>query len=43
MFRYKKRFLMTIIGIAGCTALILAGYGLQDSISHVIPSQYDDI
>ena len=43
MFRYKKRFYMTVIGIAGCTALILAGFGLQDSISHIIPSQYDRV
>lgn len=32
IFRYKKRFLMTIIGICGCTSLILAGFGLKDSI-----------
>ena len=43
MFRYKKRFMMTIIGIAGCTALILAGFGLKDSISSVIPHQYDRV
>ena len=33
MFRYKKRFLMTIIGIMGCTALILTGFSIKDSIS----------
>jgi len=43
VFRYKKRFLMTIIGIAGCTALIVAGFGLQDCISGMVPAQYDDI
>lgn len=29
IFRYKKRFLMTIIGILGCTALIVTGFGLK--------------
>ena len=43
IFRYKKRFLMTIIGIGGCTSLIVAGFGLRDSISYMIPSQYGDI
>ena len=43
MFRYKKRFMMTIIGIAGCTALILAGFGLKDSIASVIPHQYERV
>ena len=40
IFRYKKRVLMTIIGIMGCTSLILAGFGLKDSISAIMPSQY---
>lgn len=43
LFRYKKRFLMTIIGICGCTALILAGFGLKNSISSMIPLQYGEI
>ena len=43
VFRYKKRFLMTIIGIAGCTGLILAGFGLKDCIMKMVPSQYEDI
>lgn len=43
IFRYKKRFLMTIIGICGCTSLIVAGFGLRDSISYMIPSQYGEI
>lgn len=43
IFRYKKRFLMTIIGICGCTALILAGFGLKNSISSMIPLQYGEI
>lgn len=32
LIRYKKRFLMTVFGIGGCTALILVGFGLKDSI-----------
>lgn len=43
IFRYKKRFLMTIIGIGGCTSLIFAGYALQDSVSSLLPSQYEKI
>lgn len=43
IFRYKKRFLMTIIGILGCTALIVAGFALRDSISHMIPAQYGEV
>ena len=43
IFRYKKRFLMTIIGIMGCTALILTGFGLRDSISRIMPDQYEHI
>ncbi len=40
IFRYKKRFFMTIIGIAGCTALLLTGLGLQDSINDIIDKQF---
>lgn len=43
IFRYKKRFLMTVIGIFGCTSLILAGFGLKDSISKILPYQYENI
>lgn len=43
LFRYKKRFMMTIIGVAGCTSLIIAGFGLRDAVSRMIPSQYEDI
>ena len=32
IFRYKKRFLMTVLGIAGCTALLVTGFGIKDSI-----------
>jgi putative ABC transport system permease protein len=43
LFRYKKRFLMTVIGISGCSALLVAGFGLNDSISDIVPSQYSNI
>lgn len=43
LFRYKKRFLMTIFGIGGCMALILVGYGLQDSIMDIAVLQYQQI
>ncbi len=43
IFRYKKRFFMTVIGIAGCAALILAGFGLSNSISEVVTKQYQEI
>ena len=43
LFRYKKRFLMTIIGVAGCTALIIAGFGLRNAIGSMIPTQYGKI
>lgn len=43
IFRYKKRVLMTIIGIMGCTSLILAGFGLKDSISSIMPRQYGKV
>lgn len=43
IFRYKKRFFMTVIGIAGCSALLIAGFGIQDSISDIVAKQYDEI
>lgn len=42
LFRNKKRFFVTVIGIAGCTALMLAGFGLQNSVSSVIENQYGE-
>ena len=43
MFRYKKRFFMTVVGVAGCSALLLAGFGLSDSISQIVKKQYGEI
>lgn len=43
LFRYKKRFIMTIIGIGGCMGLMLVGFGLQDSITAMAKRQYVEI
>jgi len=43
MFRYKKRAVMTIVGVAGCTALMLVGFGLRDSMNGFVDRQYRDI
>lgn len=43
LFRYKKRFAMTVIGVAGCTALLVTGFGLRDSFSEVSSKQYGSI
>ncbi len=43
LFRYKARVLMTILGTGGCTALILAGFGMQYSISSIVDKQYQTI
>ena len=40
IFRYKKRFFMTVIGIGGCMGLILVGFGLQDSITAIAKNQF---
>ena len=42
IFRYKKRVLVTIVGICGCTALMLCGFGIKDSIVNVTNMQYID-
>lgn len=43
LFRYKQRMLMTILGIAGCMAMILTGFGLKDSIGDIVTKQFSDI
>ena len=43
LFRYKKRLFMTIFGIAGSMALMLVGYGIQDSVSDIVNLQYANI
>lgn len=41
--RYKKRFFMMVLGISGCTGLIIAGYGIKDSIANIADKQYGEI
>lgn len=41
--RYKKRFFMMVLGISGCTALLLTGFGIKDSVTNVTDMQYDEI
>ncbi len=43
LFRYKKRFFMTVLGVAGCTALLLIGFGLRDSIGDLLDKQYGEL
>lgn len=43
IFRYKKRFLMSVIGIAGCSGLILTGFGIQYSITDMTVYQYEEL
>ncbi len=43
IFRYKKRFFMMLLGIGGCTALLLAGFGLKDSVAGFADLQYGEI
>lgn len=43
LFRYQRRFWMTVLGIGGCTALIVTGFGLHDSIFSILDHQYDEI
>jgi putative ABC transport system permease protein len=40
LLRYKKRFFMTVLGVAGCTALLLVGFGIQDSIMDILDDQF---
>lgn len=43
LLRYKKRFFMTIVGVAGCTALIVTGFGLKYSIKSIADKQFNEI
>ncbi len=43
LFRYKKRMVMTIVGISGCTALLLTGFALSDSINGILRNQFGPI
>ncbi|MDO4545356.1 MAG: FtsX-like permease family protein [Bacillota bacterium] len=43
VFRYKKRMFMMMLGIGGCTALVLTGFGINDSVAGIADHQYDEI
>ncbi len=43
IFRYKSRFFMTVIGVAGCTSLLVLGFGIKDAIADIIDIQYGEI
>ncbi|MFR6327546.1 MAG: hypothetical protein ACLUOI_00995 [Eisenbergiella sp.] len=43
IFRYKQRFYMMVFGIGGCTALLLTGFGIKDSIKSITYNQFDEI
>lgn len=43
IFRYKRRFFMTVLGIAGCTSLVLAALGINNSIRNIVNDQFDTI
>ena len=43
LFRYKRRFWMTVIGVAGCTALLVTGFGISDSINGIMVKQFTDV
>ena len=43
LVRYKKRFIMMILGISGCAALLVAGFGIKDSVANIADYQYGEI
>ena len=43
LFRYKKRLFMTIFGVAGCMALLLAGFGIRDSVEMLPEKQFNRV
>ncbi|MGN0374647.1 MAG: ABC transporter permease [Butyrivibrio sp.] len=43
LMRYKKKMIMTIFGISGCTALLLIGFGIKDSINAIVDTQYGEL
>lgn len=43
IFRYKKRFIMTVVGVAGCAALLVTGFGVRDSISGMVDRQFTQV
>ncbi len=43
IFRYRQRFLMMLVGIGGCTALLVTGFGIRDSIKDIASFQFDEV
>ena len=43
VFRYKQRFFMMVVGIGGCTALLVTGFGVKDTIADVADMQYEEV
>lgn len=43
IFRYRQRLLMMLVGIGGCTALLLTGFGIRDSIVDIVTYQYEEV
>ena len=43
VFRYRQRMLMMLIGIGGCTALLLTGFGLKDSVVNIVSDQFENV
>ena len=43
IFRYRRRFIMTVLGVAGCCGLMVTGYGIRDSINSMVELQFDEI
>ena len=43
LLRYKKRFFMTVLGVGGCTALLLTGFGVKDSIESIVSKQFEEL
>ncbi|MDD4851297.1 MAG: ABC transporter permease, partial [Gemmiger sp.] len=43
LLRYKKRFWMTVLGVSGCTALLVTGFGISDSLNGIVTKQYSNV
>lgn len=43
LLRYKRRFFMAVVGVAGCTALLMVGFGLRDAIGGIVQNQYESL
>ena len=43
LFRYKKRLFMTVAGILGCTALLMCGFAIKDTVTDLMPKQYEQV